>query len=106
MKIVALLPMKLISERVPGKNFKYFCGKPLFRWMLDTLLELDEVSQVVINTDARSQLSEHGLEESERVLIRDRSPKLCGNEVSMNLILRDDIAAVPADLYLMTQPIL
>lgn len=102
MKIVALLPIKFMSVRVPGKNFRNFCGKPLFRWMLDNLLELDEVSEVVINTDARTQLLEQGLEKSERVLIRDRSPELCGNEVSMNLVLQDDIAAVAADLYLMT----
>jgi CMP-N-acetylneuraminic acid synthetase len=36
------------------------------------------------------------------VRIRDRKPQLCGDTVSMNLILADDIAAVPADAYLMT----
>lgn len=34
--------------------------------------------------------------------IRDRAPELCGDTVSMNLILADDIAAVPARTYLMT----
>ena len=37
MKVVALMPMKANSERVRGKNFRDFGGKPLFRWMLDTL---------------------------------------------------------------------
>ena len=36
-KIVALLPMKARSTRVKGKNFRNFCGKPLFRWILDSL---------------------------------------------------------------------
>ena len=27
--LVALLPMKANSERIKGKNFKSFCGKPL-----------------------------------------------------------------------------
>ena len=36
-KAAALLPMKANSERVRGKNFREFCGKPLFRWMLDPL---------------------------------------------------------------------
>ncbi len=44
----------------------------------------------------------HGLVESGRVRIRDRKPELCGDFVSMNRILEDDIAAVPADVYLMT----
>ena len=37
-QIVALLPMKAHSERVPGKNFRTLAGKPLARWMLDSLL--------------------------------------------------------------------
>ena len=53
--IIALLPMKAHSERVSGKNFRLFRGKPLFRWMLDTLLSIDEIAQVVINTDARAR---------------------------------------------------
>jgi CMP-N-acetylneuraminic acid synthetase len=101
-KIVALLPMKANSERVKQKNFRVFHGKPLFRWILDTLLSLDEITTVIINTDARSILAEKGLKGSERVLIRDRKPEICGDMVSMNLVLADDVANVPADVYLMT----
>jgi CMP-N-acetylneuraminic acid synthetase len=100
--VVALLPMKAHSERVKGKNFRPFNGKPLFRWILDTLLSLEEVSQVVINTDARAILAQSGLAEGQRVVIRDRKPEICGDLVSMNLVLADDVAAVPADCYLMT----
>lgn len=102
MNIAALLPMKAHSERVKGKNFREFNGRPLFRWIADTLLSLDEISRVVINTDARDILRQNGLEDSARVLIRDRKPQLCGDMVSMNLILADDVANVPADIYLMT----
>lgn len=101
-KIVALLPMKAYSERVKGKNFRDLAGKPLFKWILDSLLAVDEIDQIVINTDARHILSENGLVESERVIIRDRKPELCGDMVSMNLILADDIEAIPADQYIMT----
>ena len=89
-KIVALLPMKANSERVKGKNFRDFNGKPLFRWILDTLLAVEEIDQVIINTDARAILAENGLVDSERVKIRDRKPEICGDLVSMNLILADD----------------
>jgi len=101
-RLVALLPMKGYSERVPAKNFRPFAGKPLFRWILDTLLELPEISLVVINTDARETLSQNGLVESDRVKIRDRKASICGDFVSMNLVLEDDISAVPAGAYLMT----
>ncbi len=101
-KAVALLPMKANSERVRDKNFRPFCGKPLFRWMLDTLLAVPEIDVVVINTDARQILADNGLMESERVIIRDRKPEICGDFVSMNLVLADDVANVKADAYLMT----
>lgn len=102
MKIVALLPMKANSERVKGKNFRDFGGKPLFKWMLDTLLSVDEIDLVIINTDARHILAEHGLIDRERILIRERQKKICGDLISMNRIIEDDIKNVHADIYLMT----
>lgn len=101
-RCVALLPMKANSQRVKGKNFRSLHGKPLFRWILDSLLAVPEIDEVVINTDARHILAENGLTDSDRVRIRDRKPELCGDTVSMNLILADDIAAMQADTYLMT----
>jgi CMP-N-acetylneuraminic acid synthetase len=101
-KIVALLPMKANSVRVKGKNFREFCGKPLFRWILDSLLEVQEIDQIIINTDARHILAENGLVDTDRIAIRDRKPEICGDHVSMNLVLADDLVNVPADLYLMT----
>lgn len=99
---VALLPLKANSERVIGKNFKCFAGKPLFRWILDKLLTCDLIDQVVINTDAEDQLIKSGLELSAKILIRCRKPELCGDFVSMNSIIADDLANVEAETYLMT----
>jgi CMP-N-acetylneuraminic acid synthetase len=101
-RIIALLPMKANSVRVKGKNFRDFCGKPLFRWILDTLLQVEEIDQIVVNTDARHILAENGLIDTDRISIRDRKPEICGDHVSMNLVLADDVANVPADIYLMT----
>lgn len=101
-KIVALLPMKANSTRVKGKNFREFCGKPLFRWILDSLLAVEEIDEIIINTDARAILAENGLVDTRRIRIRDRSKKICGDDVSMNLVLADDLANVDADMYLMT----
>lgn len=101
-RTVALLPMKANSERVIGKNFRDFNGKPLFRWILDTLLSIKSIDAVVINTDAREILARNGLAEGDRVLIRDRKPEICGDFVSMNRVLADDVANVDAETFLMT----
>ncbi len=94
--------MKFNSVRVKGKNFRPLAGKPLFRWILDTLIAIQDIDLVVINTDARDVLTENGLMSSERVLIRDRRRDICGDFISMNRIIEDDITGVPADIYIMT----
>ncbi len=37
-KIVALVPMRHDSKRVPGKNYRPMLGKPRYAHILDTLL--------------------------------------------------------------------
>lgn len=102
LSIVALLPFKRHSQRIKDKNFKPFAGRPLFMWCLDTLLLIREINKVVINTDARELLLELGLKESSRIEIRGRKSEICGDFVSMNQVIADDIANVPADVYIMT----
>jgi len=51
-KITALLFMKAHSERVPEKNIRKLCGKPLFHWILIALNESNVVNKVIINTDS------------------------------------------------------
>jgi CMP-N-acetylneuraminic acid synthetase len=101
-KIIALMPLKANSSRVPGKNFKSLNGKPLFRWMLDKLLASDKIDQVIINTDAHTELEAAGLPDSAKLVIRNRKTELRGDEVSMNLVLADDVANSDANVYLMT----
>lgn len=101
-RIVALLPMKANSERVKGKNFRDFCGKPLFRYILDTLLQVEDIDEIIINTDARKILADNDLTDTGRISIRDRRPEICGDHVSMNLVIADDVKNIKSDIYLMT----
>jgi CMP-N-acetylneuraminic acid synthetase len=104
-RLVALLPMKAHSARVTSKNFRMIAGKPLFQWILDTLCEAPEIDKVVINTDARGILADNGLEDGDykgKVAIRDRKPEICGDFVSMNLVIADDVNNAASDYYLMT----
>lgn len=102
MKIVALMPIKKHSERVWNKNFRKLAAKPLYMWMLDKLVNMDEISQVIINTDAVNSFDLTGYKSSQKVILRERKKELVGDFVSMNKILEDDINSVPADIYLMT----
>ncbi|WP_428406957.1 cytidylyltransferase domain-containing protein [Hyphococcus sp.] len=104
-RLTALLPMKAHSARVTSKNFRMIAGKPLFRWVLDEMAALDAIDRIVINTDARAILADNGLKDGDydgKVMIRDRKPEICGDFVSMNLVLGDDVENVASDYYLMT----
>jgi CMP-N-acetylneuraminic acid synthetase len=102
MKIVALLPMKGNSERVPNKNLKDFSGKPLYHRVMETLLNSDYIDTVVVNTDSdiiKNDLKKHF---EVNVVIVNRPAEIIGDFVSMNKIIECDINAIEADLYLQT----
>lgn len=101
MKVIALMPMKGESERVPNKNMRDFNGQPLCSIMLDKLVASESIDQVVINTD--SDLIKNFIESRyDEVKIIERPSELRGNDVSMNKIIEYDISQYSADLYLQT----
>jgi CMP-N-acetylneuraminic acid synthetase len=99
--ITALLPMKANSERIPNKNYRIISGKPLFAWMLEVLCDLDFVDRIIINTDANTDVFDGYLDDS-KIILRKRSLDLCGDMVSMNKIIEDDISSDENNVFLMT----
>lgn len=92
MKFTALLPVKFESQRVPNKNFKKLNGKELFKWILEKLISIDEVNQIIINTDAVKKVSlKLGKKIDKKVLIKQRIKKLIGHKTPMNKIIENDL---------------
>ncbi len=102
MKIVALLPLKSNSERVPNKNMKDFFGKPLYHRVLDSLLASDFVDKIVINTDSKAIKKDVNKNYPKNVIVLDRHKEIMGDNVSMNRIIDHDINTIDADLYVQT----
>lgn len=99
--IVALVPMRHHSERVPGKNYRLLAGKPLFHHILDTLLQCPEITRIAVDTDSPviiEGLSQH----YPQVVVIERPEHLRADTVAMNEVLLHDTAQLPADLYLQT----
>ncbi len=100
-KIVALVPMRHHSQRVPAKNYRMLAGKPLFHHILGTLLTVPLISQVVVDTDSVPIIN--GLRKSfPKVRIIRRPENLRADDVPMNDILLFDTEQVEADFYLQT----
>lgn len=101
MKIVALVPMRHHSQRVPGKNYRVLAGKPLFHHIIETLLAVPEINQIVVDTDSEQVMD--GLERHfPPVQVIVRPEHLRADEVPMNEILIHDTGQVRADFYLQT----
>jgi len=101
MKLVALVPMRHHSQRVPGKNYRPLAGKPLFHYIIETLLAVPEVETVMVDTDSEPVMD--GLRRFfPTVKLIQRPEHLRADDVPMNDILLHDTAQVNADLYLQT----
>lgn len=99
-RVVGLVPMRHSSERVPGKNYRDFNGKPLYRWIVETLLSCDWIDEVLIDTDSPIILEDAS--RFDRVTLIERPEKLLGGDVPMNEILLHDVTLIEADWYLQT----
>lgn len=100
-KIVALVPMRHHSERVPGKNYRLLAGKPLFHHILDTLLQCPEISHIAVDTDSPT-IMESLAKDYPQVVIIERPEHLRADTMPMNEVLLHDTSLLPADLYLQT----
>ena len=110
MKLVALLPMKGNSERVPNKNLKDFHGSPLYHKVLETLIKSRFIDKVVINTDS-SKIKKDAVENyGEIIKIIDRPLSIQGDFVSMNKIIDFDLHRLKNNLHFLqthsTNPLL
>jgi CMP-N-acetylneuraminic acid synthetase len=100
-RIVALVPMRHNSERVPGKNYRPFGGKELYHHIIETLLDCELIDEVVINTDS-PRIMEDASEHFPQVRLIERPQHLRDGAVPMNDVLLYDVTQVESDYYLQT----
>jgi CMP-N-acetylneuraminic acid synthetase len=99
--IAAFVPMRHSSERVKGKNYRPLGGRPLFHHVVETLLAVDEIDEVVIDTDSEV-IAADTAEAFPAVRVLERPEHLRSGDTPMNDVLLNSIESVPADLYLQT----
>ncbi|HVF24426.1 MAG TPA: acylneuraminate cytidylyltransferase family protein [Anaerolineales bacterium] len=100
-KLIALVPMRHHSQRVPGKNYRPLAGRPLFHHIIETLLSVPDINEVVVDTDSETVME--GLRKNfPDVKIIDRPQHLRADDIPMNNILIHDTDLYPADFYLQT----
>ncbi|WP_319409733.1 acylneuraminate cytidylyltransferase family protein [uncultured Desulfosarcina sp.] len=106
--IVALIPMRHKSERISGKNYRLFAGKPLYHYIIDSLSACSFIREIVVDTDSHI-IREDAQKNFPDVRLIERPSHLKAGTVPMNNVLLHDISCVKADFYIQshsTNPLL
>ena len=99
-KVKALVPMRHHSARVPGKNLRPLCGRPLFHWIMESLSNSPYIDEIIINTDSE-QIAEDATRNFD-VTIVWRPDHLLGEMVGIQPLIEYDIANSEGEYYLQT----
>jgi CMP-N-acetylneuraminic acid synthetase len=99
--IAAIVPMRHSSERVKGKNYRNFNGKPLFHYVTESLLACSHITQVVIDTDSEP-IFEYAAKHFPAVKLLARPAHLQDGNIPMNDVLLNVVRQVPSDFYVQT----
>ncbi len=99
--ITAIVPMRHSSERVKGKNYRPFNGKPLFHYIVETLLSCPSITNVVIDTDSPT-IVQYAKANMPSVILLERPAHLRDGSIPMNDVLLNIINQVSSDFYLQT----
>jgi N-acylneuraminate cytidylyltransferase len=99
--VKALIFMKYNSVRVPRKNTREFCGRPLFHWILEALEKTKYISEIIINTDSEEIAIE--AQRNFKVTIHMRPDYLLDiNSNEANQIIAHDLSLTEGEYFLQT----
>jgi len=84
-EMIAIIPARAGSTRIPGKNMKEFHGKPIVQYSIEKALEADLFGEVVVSTDSPETVA---LAESLGVTGEYRYSNLCHNDIGTQEVAR------------------
>lgn len=97
MKVVAFVPIKLNSERVPQKNILPLADKPLCYYLIDTLLQVKNIDEVYVYCSDESIVDYI----PQGAIFKKRSALLDGNTVKGKQIYDAFTEEIDADIYVL-----
>ena len=102
--VTVIIGIKEKSQRVPSKNFKKLDNKPLYSWLLDTLVSIDEIAEILISIEGHELLEKikADYKNSNRIRVFEREKNLIGHETPMTEIINSLVEFSKTDIILNT----
>ena len=88
--ILCIIPAKGTSKRIPGKNLKDLCGKPMLAYILETAKTAKGIDRVVVSTDSEDVKKVAKQYGAEAPFIRPQ--ELTGDAVTTREVLQHTLA--------------
>ena len=95
MKVVAIIPIKKKSTRVPGKNFIKINGVPLYKILLDKILKC-KFDEIYVDSDS-DEINKYC--KKNKIHFIKRLPKLAKNSANGNDLINYHSKIIDADFY-------
>jgi len=93
MKIVAVIPVKAVSERVESKNFRDFIdGRSLFDILLSKLVESKVIDKIYVSSDAKNIKD---FVERKGCSFIERDKKFCKNQMPWSDVIAHVAESIP-----------
>ena len=99
-KVIAVVPLKENSQRLPNKNMTPLNGKPLFHYILETLAKVKKIDEIYIFSSS-DKFDEIPSNCNEKIKFKRRNPELDSDETQINDVIRAFVKEVEADLIIL-----
>lgn len=95
MRILAVIPARAGSKGIPNKNIRIIGGHPLIYYAIHNALQSKFITDVIVSTDSDVVKEYVGTFEDSRLKVKDRSPELCLDDVTLDAVIYD---AIPKEI--------
>jgi CMP-N-acetylneuraminic acid synthetase len=99
-RVVAIVPLKENSQRLPGKNLALLGDKQLYKLILESLSDVDEIDEIFIYSSSE-KFKVQTLKNSNKIKFRIRPRELDADNVSINQVLREFLSDSDADIVVL-----
>lgn len=96
-RVVAFVPAKGTSDRVPNKNTRIFNGEPFFLFTVRKLLNCEFIDEVYVDSECSDILARA---EMVGAIPLKRDPALASNSTDGHRLFYNEVCQVDADIYI------